>query len=535
MRVREGRFGTRVGGRRGGKATWEGGSRVMSSASSDDESACSASSEGDSGDECDDESSCARVDGSASSNETDEDDSRTSLGGSDVPSDSSRDDSACSDGSDSSCRESSTEGESSERDSSCRESSTEGESSERDSSCREFSLEGESSELRCRRAWAADAGINWSQRCAGRTRLRQGHALRLLLPCAGFDAPGEALRQLGIPYQCVGAWDSAAGPAKVLNASYPGSVVRRDMLETSLESLPDADGLVSGPPCPPWSAMGSRRGSRDARARVLKRVLEWITFLAATRKTLKFFVLENVAGICHKVAGSRGVMLDRVLARLRAALPESWHVVTLRMTSDCVAHHRPRVYIVGHIVRDGGSRLQPEDIPRLPRARLRDLLLDLPAAKVEQVLTPKQRSNLSTYLRRLAERGRTKAAAVFPVDRDPSKSRSRWRCDDQVSCLRHSAPKLWLKHGSVSRLLHPAELCRLQGFPPRAMPCSLSGREVAKGMGNAMSVPVVGAILHAVIQNVRPLLKSGRPRGRPSSSSSLSLESSSPEQKKSRR
>eukprot|EP00969_Alexandrium_andersonii_P044041 1932082-Alexandrium_andersonii.AAC.1 len=36
-----------------------------------------------------------------------------------------------------------------------------------------------------------------------------------------------------------------------------------------LDSLADADGLVSGPPCPPYSSIGLRKLEADARSTVL--------------------------------------------------------------------------------------------------------------------------------------------------------------------------------------------------------------------------------------------------------------------------
>ena len=38
----------------------------------------------------------------------------------------------------------------------------------------------------------------------------------------------------------------------------------------------DADAVVVGPPCPPFSTAGLRRHGQDSRSRVFRRALEWI-------------------------------------------------------------------------------------------------------------------------------------------------------------------------------------------------------------------------------------------------------------------
>ena len=66
-----------------------------------------------------------------------------------------------------------------------------------------------------------------------------------------------------------------------------------DVTAWELSSLEDADGLISWPPCPPYSSIGARGLSAGARSNVLEVVGGWAVSLAH-RGCLFFFILENV-------------------------------------------------------------------------------------------------------------------------------------------------------------------------------------------------------------------------------------------------
>ena len=69
--------------------------------------------------------------------------------------------------------------------------------------------------------WRMDACCEWVHQLRPRFRGR-GRRLRLLLPFAGFDAPGQALDAMQISYSVAGAWDICPAAAKTLRARYKG-------------------------------------------------------------------------------------------------------------------------------------------------------------------------------------------------------------------------------------------------------------------------------------------------------------------------
>ena len=108
-----------------------------------------------------------------------------------------------------------------------------------------------------------------------------------------------------MPWQSCGDYDvnlDVALPLRVLTRM-PETVHlgsrRGDVTSIPLRELDrSCDGLVSGPPCPPFSTIGKRLLQADARAHVFWCVCRWIEELS--KHQLTWFVLENVPGILKR-------------------------------------------------------------------------------------------------------------------------------------------------------------------------------------------------------------------------------------------
>lgn len=70
------------------------------------------------------------------------------------------------------------------------------------------------------------------------------------------------------------------------------NIDRRSLLNVMSEEIPDADGIVGGPPCQSWSLAGEMRGAMDERGQLF---YEYVRVLKD--KKPKFFLAENVPGI----------------------------------------------------------------------------------------------------------------------------------------------------------------------------------------------------------------------------------------------
>ena len=311
----------------------------------------------------------------------------------------------------------------------------------------------------------------WQPWHVGNGFRRKRKALTLLLPCAGFESPGRSMTELNMPYEVKGAWEVAAGPCKVLRSMYATRPDRvnfhcgprdGDICSVNPKSLPDAEGLISGPPCPPFSGIGKSGGWQDPRAKILLRILKWLRVLVR-RGCLRFFILENVVGILRAKW--------KFLLRLRKVLRPEWHVEVLRMSAESTGQSRKRVYIVGVKCPGGmspGKTQVKRHLLKLPDRPLSSVILNLPNAK-KAALTSKQRVKLEDCLRQLAERCRQRRGgiAVYELNREFGGAFHGSRTNDVAPCLRHSGVPLWLismdnpTGAKVSRLLHPAERCLL--------------------------------------------------------------------------
>ena len=137
---------------------------------------------------------------------------------------------------------------------------------------------------------------------------------------------------------------------------------RGDILNTPMSDFPDANVLVAGPPCPPWSALGKRAIHEDARAHPFDQVINIMVELNNRRRAchghldgdgqlgdrLLFFVLENVTGIAFK-QNAGASELDRVCASMKQRLGADWMVRPMELNAlhYGLPQSRPRIYIVG--------------------------------------------------------------------------------------------------------------------------------------------------------------------------------------------
>lgn len=77
--------------------------------------------------------------------------------------------------------------------------------------------------------------------------------------------------------------------------NFPNTILdKRSIVDIDATEIPDADGIIGGPPCQSWSEAGAGRGINDSRGKLF---YDYIRILEI--KQPKFFLVENVPGILN--------------------------------------------------------------------------------------------------------------------------------------------------------------------------------------------------------------------------------------------
>jgi DNA (cytosine-5)-methyltransferase 1 len=173
---------------------------------------------------------------------------------------------------------------------------------------------------------------------------------------------------------------------------------KRSLFAVDSKEIPDADGIIGGPPCQSWSLAGEMRGAKDERGQLF---YEYVRVLRD--KKPKFFLAENVPGIISKTHLPE---FKRILKKFSALGYEvSFKLVDARDYG--VPQARKRVIIIGYLKslgkrfnfpqpthsKDGGKILDDQETSKW--LTLRNAIGDLPEAVQTQ---DKNKANESLYI-----------------------------------------------------------------------------------------------------------------------------------------
>ncbi len=142
-----------------------------------------------------------------------------------------------------------------------------------------------------------------------------GRKVVVAAPCIGIHASGHAFSEMSVPstYNNIFDLDERYHMCLKKHMLEIGMQVHEielnlgktvgDLLRCPLKKLSvPVDFLIAGPPCPPWAGNGTKKGLRDARARVFVQVMVWLLFFVRCGGLLGV-ILENVSGILSSWGG----------------------------------------------------------------------------------------------------------------------------------------------------------------------------------------------------------------------------------------
>jgi site-specific DNA-cytosine methylase len=356
---------------------------------------------------------------------------------------------------------------------------------------------------------------------------RQGLAsavrpVRVMHPCAGVNAPERAAREMGMPWVSTGDWEVnsalwgalhrvSSNPATLRVGPRTGNVLEVQLKDLDLRT----DGIVSGPPCPPFSTIGKRLGECDVRSCVFLTVCAWIIHLAV-HGDLTWFVLENVEGITSKRKHDSASFADWFLAEMMRDLPSGWSIRVVPHNSRMclLPQSRPRVFFVGISESLQSTRrlrrISSQPPFAWPPVKLIDFLDLQPCATDWERLSTRQQVNVLEQLQKFrltSSEDEGQDVAVADISRDPLRPYDSSVAVDSTHTLRTNSAHLWLlpsarlseKLGPKGRLLNRSEKCRAAGIVPETL-SSLTDYELDFAIGNTIPVPLIGTILYPVLR-----------------------------------
>lgn len=158
--------------------------------------------------------------------------------------------------------------------------------------------------------------------------------ISLFSGCGGLD-----LGFIRAGFDLVYANDNDSAVWDTFERNHGIAIDKRSLLEVKSEEIPDADGIIGGPPCQSWSLAGMMRGAKDERGQLF---YEYVRVLRD--KKPKFFLAENVPGI---VSSTHIREFKAIVSRLSGL----GYDIACRITDARdygVPQERRRVIIVGY-------------------------------------------------------------------------------------------------------------------------------------------------------------------------------------------
>ena len=192
--------------------------------------------------------------------------------------------------------------------------------------------------------------------------------LRVVTLCSGYDSQLMAIRNLGIPYECVGWSEIDKYAIMAHNAVFPELRDRNlgDMTKIDWSKVPDFDLLFYSTPCTDFSNAGKQAGGEEGSG--TRSSILWFTRNAIIEKRPKYLVMENVKALtsekfrplflkwCDELTGYGYTNFSQVLNAKNYGIPQN----------------RERVYIVAILGDAWFTFPQPVEL----RTRMEDLVED---------------------------------------------------------------------------------------------------------------------------------------------------------------
>lgn len=174
-------------------------------------------------------------------------------------------------------------------------------------------------------------------------------------------AGGLSLGFKNIGFELIYAVDNDQLAVDHYNKNVDGVAICKDILKLDLGDLPDADGIIGGPPCQAFSLAGKRLAT-DPRSSLSIRFADIVA-----KKKPRFFVMENVDGLLS-------MDIRHILVKLFKKADYNAEVKVLDAIDYGVPQFRKRPFFVGFLNGEGALGLLPTPLPPSKRVTVRQAL-----------------------------------------------------------------------------------------------------------------------------------------------------------------
>jgi len=300
--------------------------------------------------------------------------------------------------------------------------------------------------------------------------------LRIGTDCSGIEAPIQALKQLGIPFEHKWACEIDLYARRSILANYQPEIIYEDITKRNHSELPDIDIYVCGFPCQSFSLMGKKLGSNDPRGNIMMHCID-----AIKKKQPSIFILENVKNFKFIEKGKPfNFLIDELASIVNEDGEQLYNIYCdIYNTKDYgIPQNRERIYIIG-IKSDilVNEYIKPECIEMKP---LDDIIIDKTIYKKN-----KNFKNINEKLEKIEY----KKNYIFPNS-------------NYVNPIKNICPTLSTRcdmfyHSSYNRYLTTTECLLLQGFS-KDFKQVVSNTQIYKQIGNSMSVNVLKVIFNEI-------------------------------------
>jgi len=322
-------------------------------------------------------------------------------------------------------------------------------------------------------------------------------SVRVFSMFSGIGGFELGIQQSDINTELVGYAEIDKYAISIFEKQFTGVTNYGDATAITASNLPDFDLLVGGFPCQAFSIAGKQQGFSDTRGTLFFDIAR-----ICAEKRPRYLVLENVKGLLSHDGGQTFQTILRVLADLGYRV--EWQV--LNSKNFGVPQNRERVFIVGYLGEKSGRQIFP--ITGTSKIFTRKII----DYEVRSVLTP-QRKKKRQEGRRFKNDGEPSftltgqdlhGVMLQQLNKAESQGNRIYDSSGLATTLASQAGGLGAKTGlyhidTQVRRLTPTECERLQGFPDE-WTAGLSDTQRYKTLGNAVTVPVVTAVMDQLVR-----------------------------------